>query len=468
MKSEKKSTRFSVNDLQFFSFLVKTIDVEKGIEKIFPNAQIEECLEKLKTDQFDLPIVEQLLVHLKKLNANQTSNEFIKKALSKGGRVLFDILRNSSNSLRKNVFKNEMEPSIHTLLIGWASLVLSYDKNDRELGATYNKGKKSFLSAIKYRYEPLISEALLSVSEELPENLVKNAFRYSRENLYQQHGPIFSGENDIDEALYWPIHYYLGKWTKEYVEECLGLIDLYSKKYTYLLDEEFVKIFYKSYQFKINPERLNKKFKKGIEQIHRHKVDNSKDYLIIEFVEKKISLPDQGIGLIYEHYRKEFDRRLRNNYTKSTLSDREEVFQESILIFLEKYVANGRVRIVGDYIVGLTVPLKEFLIKIGSYLLNQEPETNPFDQKYEYEFRGEPKIDHLELEKRISLKRKCLNELKENQQELLYQYLVEGRSSEEVARIFKYKNGGTVRVLVNRLKERLKNCLEEKLKKLGY
>jgi DNA-directed RNA polymerase specialized sigma24 family protein len=161
----------------------------------------------------------------------------------------------------------------------------------------------------------------------------------------------------------------------------------------------------------------------------------------------------RGTTLVYEKCYPHFVSQARRKVQRAQLEDAEDAFQETILVFILKFIRTGRIRVENGQLIGLWVPLRKFLARIGLRILIRalpKPGLPP-----------PPPADAPESEELVERALKAFGQLKQPCKRLVFYKVGLGLEAKEIASILQMESQKETPIKEGTIRTRLYRCMEK-------
>jgi DNA-directed RNA polymerase specialized sigma24 family protein len=161
----------------------------------------------------------------------------------------------------------------------------------------------------------------------------------------------------------------------------------------------------------------------------------------------------RGTTLVYEKCYPYFIGLARREVQRAQLEDAEDAFQETIMVFILKFIRTGRIRVENGQLIGLWVPLRKFIAKIGLRILVRaltKPGLPP-----------PPPADAPESEVLVERALKAFGQLKHPCQRLVFYKVALNLEANEIASILQMETREETPIKEGTIRTRLYRCMEK-------
>lgn len=266
------------------------------------------------------------------------------------------------------------------------------------------------------------------------------------------------------------ISFFVERRVRSYLALLSSFITAYKTKFDYLRPDEFRWALNESLK-KAPPgqEEIYVKdvYEQQLMRRHRHKKNHPDDYYGIKSLSERDNASFTPIyKRLLEDFKKINGKRL-NRRLANPDEDLEELYQEALTDLIIDYIDTKKFRIVQDWVVGLFIPLKSWLITRG-YNKWKFGKKNKWQVEVEGEIEEAPgnlKPDMYQ-ETLLTVLEDELNKLKPADKEIIKLSYFEELSHEEIAEQLGLASAGVSRVKLHRAIKRLREKMERRLEEL--
>ncbi len=174
----------------------------------------------------------------------------------------------------------------------------------------------------------------------------------------------------------------------------------------------------------------------------------------IELIQSLQNQENTAFSAVYTSYQSYFCRWAKKQFPKLGSEKIEDVFQNALIVFIEKFIYTGRIRVEEGRLIGLRASVPSFLTTIGRNMILTELKKakrlpiSSLEQQYHLGAIEEVPQDFQEL--RLQLVRKAFEQMKEKEKEVLYFKYVMGYSYEEIRVVLDLESADSLKTLGSR------------------
>lgn len=167
----------------------------------------------------------------------------------------------------------------------------------------------------------------------------------------------------------------------------------------------------------------------------------------------------------YYVYRSYFIKWARKQFPSIEHVQIEDIYQNALIVFIEKFIWTNRIRIENDEIVGLTTSISSFIISIGRNMILNEIKKgkqlpiSQLEKKHQQINFEESHQEEKELKN--ELVEQAFSMLKEKEKDVIYFKYVLGYSYEEIRKVMNLESADSLKTLCARYMKRFRTNFKQ-------
>ncbi len=172
----------------------------------------------------------------------------------------------------------------------------------------------------------------------------------------------------------------------------------------------------------------------------------------IQLIQSLQNHENTAFSALYTTYQNYFCRWAKKQFPLLGAEKIEDIFQNALIVFIEKFIYTGRVRVEHGRVIGLSASVLSFLTTIGRNMILTEinkakrmPISSLEQQFHLVDTAADVPQEFQEM--RLQLVRKAFEQLKEKEKEVLYFKYVMGYSYEEIRVLMELESADSLKTL---------------------